>query len=231
MNYLWESVLSVSTKGMDTHTIRYAMAKRFSGYMELSNPCLNQVDISDLPVVEVNLYYRFYHIFKDLLSPSEKEFPGLIDSLVNIFVHMLAQNDVLSGMNKKEYYKELLFKDFKNGVFGMKAYECMMLFERNEREIILSGLLRQYDTGSSIDIFKNMVEDLIDDSIVYQSNDNFFEILVFVGQKEDERIRKKMLLLIDLFVDLPFHVELYYQYHFGIIGVGCTMELDEMTLC
>ena len=76
-----------------------------------------------------------------------------------------------------------------------------------------------------------MMEDLIEESIVYQSNDDFREILVFAGQREEEGIRKKMDLLIRLFVELPYHVEIYYEHHFGIMGIDCTMEMDEMVLC
>lgn len=231
MNYLWEAMLRAKEQKMETDRLRFAMAERFSGYMELANPCLNQQDLTELPSVEVNLYYRFYHIFKDLCGPEEREFPQLTGGLINLIIHQLAENDVLSGMTRKEYYKELLYQDIKEGMFGTEVLEEIGLFGREGRETILSGLLRQYETGSSLDIFKDMAEDLIDESIVYRSNDNFKEILVFVGQKEGEEIRKKMDLLIRLFVELPYHVEIYYEWHFGIMGVDCTMELDEMTLC
>ena len=70
--------------------------------------------------------------------------------LVNLMVHQLAENDVLSGMSRKEYYKELLYQDFQNGgPMAREAFRQLSLFNRGEREIILSGLLRQYETGSS----------------------------------------------------------------------------------
>ena len=76
-----------------------------------------------------------------------------------------------------------------------------------------------------------MAEDLIPESIVYQSNDHFYEILVFTGRKRRGVLQQKIELLTRLFMELPYHVDLYYEYHFGILGVDCTMELDEMTLC
>ena len=66
--------------------------------MELSNPCLNEQDLRGIHPVEVNLYYRFYHIFKDLCHPEQREFPHLTAGLVNMAVHLLAENDVLSGI-------------------------------------------------------------------------------------------------------------------------------------
>ena len=64
-------------------------------------------------------------------------------------------------------------------------------------------------------------------AVVMPSGDN----MVYVGQKEGEKIQGKMELLLRLFVELPYHVEIYYERHFGIMGVDCTMELDAMTLC
>ena len=231
MTYLWEAMLRAKEQNISADSLRFSMAGRFSGYMELSNPCLNEQDLRGIHPVEVNLYYRFYHIFKDLCHPEQREFPHLTAGLVNMAVHLLAENDVLSGMTRKEYYKELLYQDIKEGLFGPEILEGIRLFDRDGRETILSGLLRQYETGSSLDIFKDMVEDLIEESIVYRSNDNFHEILVYVGQKEGEKIQGKMELLLRLFVELPYHVEIYYERHFGIMGVDCTMELDAMTLC
>ena len=231
MNYLWEAVLAAGEQGMDTDRLRVGMAEGFFGYMELSNPYLNQQELSGLPVIEMNPYYRFYHIFKELCHPDQEEFPRLRESMFNMIFHLLAENDILSGMTRKEYYKELLFRDIREGLYGPLIPEEIGLFDRNGRETLLSGMLRQYETGSSLDIFKDMMEDLIEESIVYQSNDDFREILVFAGQREEEGIRKKMDLLIRLFVELPYHVEIYYEHHFGIMGIDCTMEMDEMVLC
>ena len=109
--------------------------------------------------------------------------------------------------------------------------ESVSLFGRKDREIILSGLLRQYQTGSSLDIFKDMIEALIPENIVYHSNENFYEILVYVGVKKEKNVAAKMKFLVKMFVDLPYHVDIYYEYHFGIIGVEPTMKIDEIALC
>ena len=39
MNYLWEAMLRAKEQKMETDRLRFAMAERFSGYMELANPC------------------------------------------------------------------------------------------------------------------------------------------------------------------------------------------------
>ena len=181
--------------------------------------------------IEVNPYYRFYDIFKDLFHPEMQEFPDLRKSLANLIFHLLAENDAMSGMTKEEYYKQFLYQNIRSGAFGRDAADTVELFKREERELILSGLLRQYQTGSSLDIFKDMAEELLPENIIYHSNENYYEILVYVGVKKEEQIVAKVELLKKLFVDLPYHVDVYYEHHFGIIGVEETMRIDEIALC
>lgn len=231
MNYLWEVVLKAEKQKIPRNQIQFFIAKSYSAYMEVSDVFLNQKELGEKHQIEVNPYYRFYDIFKELNHPDMKEFPSLKKSLTNLIFHMLAENDSLSGMTKEEYYKKLLYQDIKCNAFGNDAAESASLFLREEQEIILSGLLRQYQTGSSLDIFKDMVEELIPENIVYHSNENFYEILIYIGVRKEAQIAAKIEFLVKMFVDLPYYVDIYYEYHFGIIGMEVTMMMDEIALC
>ena len=231
MNYLWEAFLNADERGIKKEQMRFLIAESYSGYMEISDSFLNQKELQEELRIEVNPYYRFYDIFKDLFHPEMQEFPDLRKSLANLIFHLLAENDAMSGMTKEEYYKQYLYQNIRSGAFGRDAADTIELFKREERELILSGLLRQYQTGSSLDIFKDMAEELLPENIIYHSNENYYEILVYVGVKKEEQIVAKVELLKKLFVDLPYHVDVYYEHHFGIIGVEETMRIDEIALC
>ena len=231
MNYLWEVLLGAKQQGIAESGIRFTVAKEYSAYMEVSNLFLNQKEIMSGQVVEVNPYYRFYDIFKELYQPEMKEYTKLRDSLTNLVFHLLAENDLLSGMTREEYYKKLLYRDLTEGAYGMVAKAAVEMMDRDEREIVLSGLLRQYQTGSSLDIFKDMMEALVPHNIVYHSNENFYEIFVYVGGKRNRETEAKMNFLLQMFIELPYCVDIYYEHHFGIIGVEETMRIDEITLC
>lgn len=233
MNSLWKVMLKAKEQEIPEAKIKFKISSYYSAYMEVSCPYLNQDKLEGhpYPTVEVNPYYRFYSIFKDLYHPEMREFSQSRESLTNLILHQLAENDVISGMTKETYYKKLLFEDFINNLYGADAMSAIELFDRNEREIILSGLLRQYETGSSLDIFKDMMEELIPNNIVYRSNDNFYEIMVFIGQKQEKKIAAKIEHLIQMFVEIPYTVEIYYEYHFGIIGIDETLRIDEIALC
>ncbi len=230
MNVLWEVLLKARQQGFDEKELRFVIAKDYSAYMEVSNICLNEDTLRRPAVIEFNPYYRFYDIFRDMYQPDVTDFPELRESLTNLLLHQLAQNDIVSGMTREEYYKELLYRDLDGGAFGTEAARAIRLFKRDSREVILSGLLRQYQTGSSLDIFRDMVEELIPCSIVYHSNSNANEVLVYVGLKKGRKIMAKMDFLVEMFIELPYSVDVYYEYHFGILGMEDTMRIDEIMM-
>lgn len=232
MNYLWEVMVKAEEQGLAKERIRFKMAERHSPYMELSLPYLNQSAVENGMEIEVNPYWRFYEIFKDLFSPEMQEFPELRQSLTNLLLHSLAQNDQLSGMTQNEYLKKLLHQDFHQcQAYGRKNKAAMALFTREEWEAVLSGILRQFETGSSLDLFADMMNSLINNNIIYRSNVRPHELMIFIGQKQNQALEGRLSFLIRMFLEIPFHAELFYEYHFGILGVEDTMMIGEIALC
>ena len=201
-----------------------------SAYMELSLPFINQEELQGEKVIGVNTYCRFYSIFKHMYQPDQKEFPYLRNSLTNLILHLLAENDARRGMTKEEYYKKLLIRDIQSGVFGKEAIQVFAHMEKEEQDKLMSGWLRSYRTGSSLAIFIDMVHSLIDNSIVYHNNDFPEELLVYTSSKTTDELEQRLQFLIELFLDIQYRVEIYYEYHFGIIGMEDTMQIDEIAL-
>ncbi len=215
MRELWEVVLEAKKEQIPLKNLRFVHEEKGSAYMELSLPFINQDELQGETTIGVNTYCRFYSIFKHMYQPDQKEFPYLRNSLTNLIIHMLAENDARRGMTKEEYYKKLLIRDIQSGVFGNEAINVFVHMEQEEQNKLMSGWLRSYRTGSSLAIFIDMIHSLIDNSIVYHNNDFPEELLKF---------------LIELFLDIQYHIEIYYEYHFGIIGIEDTMQIDEIAI-
>ena len=231
MKYLWEVMVQAEEQGLMEEQLRFKMAERYSPYTELSFPLLNQSVVESEMEIEVNPYCRFYEIFKDLFSPDIEDFPELRQSRTNLLLHSLAQNDQLSGMTRNEYLKKLLHQDFKYQAYGTVNKAAMDLYTREEWGIVLSGILRQFETGSSLDLFSEMFHSLISNNIIYRSNDRPHKLMIFIGQKQTRTLEEKINFLIRIFLEIPFHAELFYEYHFGILGVEDTMMIGEIALC
>lgn len=236
MRYLWEVLLSAEEEGIPEEKLRFVHTPSGSGYMELSLPCLNQTWLGEGGQTEdvsigVNTYYRFYDIFYNMFPPDAAEFPALRESLTNLSLHMLAQNDVRTGLTREDYHKRLLAKEILAGGFGKTAKSVFRSMNKAERERLLGGWLSSFRVGSALPIFLDMVHVLVKDSIVYHSNEYPDEVLIYTGQKKERKIEQRIRFLIDTFLDIRYHVEIFYEYHFGIIGVEETMQIDEIAIC
>lgn len=159
----WYEVPLGSTIGSEKEQIpeerlRFVHAPQGSGYMELSLPCLNQTWLGEEEQpedinIEVNTYYRFYDIFCEMFPPDEAEFPSLRESLTNLCLHMLAQNDIRMGMTREDYHKRLLAKEILDGNFGEIAGNVFRSMSSKEQEILLGGWLNSFRTGSVLPVF------------------------------------------------------------------------------
>ena len=231
MNYLWEVILLAKQMGIPEGEIRFRKAEVYSAYMEISNLYLNQEYLNESKIVEVNPYLRFFEIFKDCFPTEEDVYPELRDRLLNIILHEIAQNDSLSGMTREEYYKKFLYRDFLEGIYGAAYKSIFELFNRNEQELMLCNMLRLYETGNSLMLFKDMMNALIDNNIIYINNQNPYEIIIYIGQKKRREIELKIQFMMGTFLDICYQVEIYYEYHFGIIGIEDTMIMDNIAMC
>lgn len=230
MRELWEVILEAKKEQIPLNDLRFVHEGKGSAYMELSLSFMNQEELQGETVIGVNTYCRFYSIFKHMFQPDQKEYPYLRNSLTNLILHMLAENDAKRGMTKEEYYKKLLIYDIQNGVFGNEAIQVFDHMEKEEQDKLMSGWLRSYRTGSSLTIFIDMIHSLIDNSIVYHNNDFPEELLVYTGSRKTDELEQRLQFLIELFLDIQYRVEIYYEYHFGIIGMQDTMQIDDIAI-
>lgn len=241
MRYLWEVLLAAKEEGIPEEKLRFVHAPSGSGYMELSLPCLNQTWLDEDEAAEggqkedfsigVNTYYRFYDIFYNMFPPEPIDFPALRESLTNLSLHMLAWNDVRRGLTREDYHKRLLAKEILTGGFGETAKSVFEAMSHAEQEKLMGGWLNSFRVGNALPVFLDMVHSLVADSIVYHNNECPDDVLVYTGQKKERKLEQRIRFLIDTFLDIRYHAEIFYEYHFGIIGVEETMQIDAIAIC
>lgn len=236
MRYLWEALLAAEAGRIPEEKLRFVHAPAASGYMELSLPCLNQTWLSEdgqpeNANIEVNTYYRFYDIFGEMFQPDSVDFPALRESLTNLSLHMLAQNDVWMGVTRGDCYKRILAEEIMEGGFGAAAREVFLDMGSEEQRMLLGGWMKSFQTGNVLQVFLDMIHGLVADSIVYHNNEHPDEILVYTRLKKEWKLEQRIRFLIDTFLDIRYYVEIFYEYHFGIIGVEETMQIGGIAIC
>ncbi|WP_083227011.1 iron-dependent peroxidase [Lysinibacillus xylanilyticus] len=228
MNYIWDLLIKAEDEGLSKKDIYFHLAEVYSPYMELSPQLLNAQDIEQH--VEVNPYYRYYEIFNNLFHPDNTTNIEFRDYLFDIALHFLAEIDRMQGMNKREFFIRFILKEIEANVFGNLVRDNIHAFTKKEQEIVVLNMLRLYQTGEEIYLLKDTLKRLFKHCIIYVKSEEQDELLLYIPQKQTEQNQRKVQLVQEIFLPIGFHIEVYWQYHFGIMGAEETMKLDRIVL-
>lgn len=229
MNYVWEALLAAETDEIKQDEIRFLPAANASPYVEVSFADLNTTSLENARI-EVNPLYRFSNIFSELFAPDIREYSSTRSAFLDAVMHYVAETDLLSGMHKQEFYYWFVLDEMQKGMFGEKAAEAFGLFRAEEQRLIITSLLGLYRSAHYKEIFKSLVKQLYENTIIYEGRDRAETIFFYVGRRETDLERKRVQFLTDTFLPLNEEIEIFYDKHFGIMDVEETMGLDRILL-
>jgi len=228
MNYLWDLVIKAKKMGIAKKDLYFLLAKVYSPYMELSNENLNGKTVEQN--VEVNPYYRFYEIFKDLFAPDDFDDLELRKVFFDLVLHFLTDLDLRQGMNKEKFYVKFILDDLLAGMFGKINQAKLQFFDEAEQVIIAENLMKLYVTGEMFYLLKNTLRKIFPNSTIYANYETNDELLFFLDYERNQVNESKLQLIQEFFLPLRFRMEIYWKQHFGIIGIDETMKMDFLVL-
>lgn len=228
MNYTWELAVRAKEQGMDLADVHFLKAEEFSPYMELSFPDMNQREIGT--AVEINPFYRYYSIFKELFHPDMEENPQIVQVLFDLAIHHLADIDVMMGMNRQEYYTQFMIRDLQNGYFGAYITKRIGVFNPMEMQILANNVLELYSTGEGIYLLKKTMAQIFTSTYIFSNAKERDEIIFFL--RIPYSLEKEMKISVMKYLFLPFkcNVEVYWERIFGVMGVDDLMKIGQMVL-
>lgn len=230
MNYIWEMLLKADKQNIPRGDIKFTHAKTCSPYMEIS---LNELNFNSLPennIIEVNECYRFYEIFKDLFNINVEESEELREVLLDILLHYLGELDLRIGLCKIEFYKKFLLKDILNSVFGENLSKDILCFEKEELDVLLNGFITLYRAGISLQLFKKVLRKIFTNSVIYISKERPKNIYIYLDEEEDKKLKRKIDVIVETFLPINMKPLIYWDKHFGIIGLDNTMKINETVM-
>ena len=228
MMYLWEVLLKADEQSMPRQHLRFTHAANPSPYKEVAYDEINRNFVTTEPI-EINAYYRYSAIFTSVINGLD-EYPELRDTLFDILTHFLAELNTYEGLCKKEYHARLLQADVQAGKYGARYKDIFATFEPKQIRHVTESMVRLYEAGPSIELTKTLLRKIYPRSISYFNTVAQRELLVYIGRKETPDLRKQVDFLLSLFVPVDCIVHLFWEKHFGIIGVNETLELGEFVI-
>ena len=90
--------------------------------------------------------------------------------------------------------------------------------------------LTQMQTGSSLMVFRRAVKVLFPEAILYQIREERRKILLYLEGGKTRQRENALDFARDMFLPLNYELRVFWQYHFGIIGVDDAMRLGEIAI-
>lgn len=230
MNYIWDILIKAEEQGIRKSDIKFKNADICSPYMETSFSCLNTSFLNkDIPI-EVNPCYRYFKIFRELFDINLQEDKEIRDVLLDILLHFLGELDLKSGIVKEEFIKLFLLRDIENRVYGHELAENIKEFEKRELDTILNGILTLSKAGSSLFLFTKIIKNIFNSSIVYMNKNINKTLYIYLGVEKTKENISRISTVINTFLPINVSVKLFWDIHFGIIGIEDTMMINEIVV-
>jgi len=209
--------------------IYFTPAVSLSPYMEAAFDDLNPLEFAMGPI-EINAWYRFAPVFDRLLDGGMDGHPEMRDHLFDVITHLLGWVDLRSGLCRNEYHGLFLKQDIQTGQFGDIFSDAIALFPFEQRRFIIEHLVRLYTLGPSVELLRSLLRHLYSNSMLYLDTTEQRELLVYIGRRETPELSRQTAFILTFFVPFDYTVHLFWDLHFGIIGVDETMEIDEIMI-
>ena len=138
--------------------------------------------------------------------------------------------DLYLGQNKKDIIIKEMVKNIEKGAFGEDIKGNFKVFKEYEKVIIADGLYCMYNFLDMLEAFKKVFKAIFSDSIIYDRLTSETNIVIYLNYKKTKENMLKVDFIKEMFLPLGLEVDLFWEKHFGVIGVDITMRIGEIAI-
>lgn len=229
MNFLWDIVVRAQQQGKKEEDLFFCQAKEYSPFYEQSFSSLNENRI-DSDEIELNLLFRMADIFQEIIHNEYKDMPQWKSYLVDAALHVLLHSDLRHGVTKREIYIRKLLEEMENGIFWGTLAEEFQFIPMDRRSRIATLIFNQMQTGSSLRNFRRGLLIMFPDAVLYQIKEDRRKLLLYLKDSPTEEVERRLQFVQDMFLPIGFDLRVFWKYHFGIVGIDDTMQIDEIAI-
>lgn len=229
MNLLWDIVLRAQACGKKEENLFFTQAGEYSPYYEQSFSCMNET-VVESDEIELNLLYRFADIFQEILADDREDLAEFKKYFIDAALHVLLYTDLHHGLSTREIYIGGLEKELLEGSFWSAGAKEFALIPLQKQERLAALALSQMETGSSLLIFRRSVLILFPGAVLYQFKADRKRLILYLTDQPDEYKKRMLQFVQDMYLPLSYEICVFWEHHFGMIGVEGTMVIDELAI-
>lgn len=229
MNCVWEVVLKAKKSGYGLEELRFINSQSPSPYTESSFDFLNSDTVEDREI-EINPLYRFAMQLGEIFLPDVVGYENVRAMFLDVMLHYIAIWDLRSGGDKKELRAMYILKEVQEGRFLKSIRETLLDLEFNKAKRIIFCLLDLYKCKDYITIFSKALKELYPKANLYIHSENLRKLILFTGVDKTKKDMERIEMLKELFLPISYETDIFWKYHFGIVGVKESMKIGKMAL-
>lgn len=229
MNCVWEVVLKAKKSGYGLEELRFINSQSPSPYTESSFDFLNS-DTVENSEIEINPLYRFAMQLGELFLPDVVGYENVRAMFLDVMLHYVAIWDLRSGGDKKELRAMYILNEIQEGRFLKSIRETLLDLEFNKAKRIIFCLLDLYKCKDYITIFRKALKELYPKANLYIHSENLRKLILFTGVDKTKKDMERIEMLKELFLPISYETDIFWKYHFGIVGVKESMKIGKMAL-
>jgi hypothetical protein len=229
MNCVWEVVLKAKKSGYGLEELRFINSQSPSPYTESSFDFLNS-DTVENSEIEINPLYRFAMQLGELFLPDVVGYENVRAMFLDVMLHYVAIWDLRSGGDKKELRAMYTLNEIQEGRFLKSMRETLLDLELNKAKRIIFCLLDLYKCKDYITIFRKALKELYPKANLYIHSENLRKLILFTGVDKTKKDMERIEMLKELFLPISYETDIFWKYHFGIVGVKESMKIGKMAL-
>ena len=229
MNCVWEVVLKAKKSGYGLEELRFINSQSPSPYTESSFDFLNS-DTVENSEIEINPLYRFAMQLGEIFLPDVVGYENVRAMFLDVMLHYVAIWDLRSGGDKKELRAMYILNEIQEGRFLKSIRETLLDLEFNKAKRIIFCLIDLYKCKDYITIFRKALKELYPKANLYIHSENLRKLILFTGVNKTKKDMERIEMLKELFLPISYETDIFWKYHFGIVGVKESMKIGKMAL-
>jgi hypothetical protein len=229
MNCVWEVVLKAKKSGYGLEELIFINSQSPSPYTESSFDFLNSDTVDDREI-EINPLYRFATQLGEIFLPDVVGYENVRAMFLDVMFHYVAVWDLRSGGDKKELRAMYILNEIQEGRFLKSIRETLLDLEINKAKRIIFCLLDLYKCKDYITIFRKALKELYPKANLYIHSENLRKLILFTGVDKTKKDMERIEMLKELFLPISYETDIFWKYHFGIVGVKESMKIGKMAL-
>lgn len=229
MNCVWEVVLKAKKSGYGLEELIFINSQSPSPYTESSFDFLNSDTVEDREI-EINPLYRFATQLGEIFLPDVVGYENVRAMFLDVMLHYVAIWDLRSGGDKKELRAMYILNEIQEGRFLKSIRETLLDLEFNKAKRIIFCLIDLYKCKDYITIFRKALKELYPKANLYIHSENLRKLILFTGVDKTKKDMERIEMLKELFLPISYETDIFWKYHFGIVGVKESMKIGKMAL-